>query len=128
MKYLGTEEVAGVDFSACCADSEGADEEDGQKRMTGLHLAAIHDSPDIARLLIMKGCPVDTQDEKVCMCPYLHEHRKKSAVTTIWCLGNREMSCLMCNDLRAVIFIPSQRGRLPFTLLFERPALMWQTN
>ena len=68
MKYLGTEEVAGVDFSACCADSEGADEEDGQKRMTGLHLAAIHDSPEIANLLIMKGCPVDTQDEKVCMC------------------------------------------------------------
>ena len=90
VRYLGTEEVAGVDFSACCADSEGADEEDGQKRMTGLHLAAIHDSPEIANLLIMKRCPVDTQDEMVCMCAILHEHREKGAVTTFWCLGNRD--------------------------------------
>ena len=126
MQYLDTE-VAGVDFSACCADSEGADEEDGQKRMTGLHLAAIHDSPDIADLLIKNGCPVDTQDEKVCLHAYLHEHRKNGVVTMIWCLGNREMNCLMCNDLQAVIFTPSHRGRLPFTSLLERPALMWQT-
>ena len=61
-------EVAGVDFSACCADSEGTDEEDEERGMTGLHLAAIHDSPEIANLLIKKECPVDTQDEKVCMC------------------------------------------------------------
>lgn len=61
------EEVAEVDFSACCADSGGTEEEDEERGMTGLHLAAIHDSPEIANLLIIKGCPVDTQDEKVCL-------------------------------------------------------------
>ena len=64
------EEVAGVDFSACCADSGGT-EEDEERGMTGLHLAAIHDSPEIANLLIKKGCPVDTQDEKVCLSQLL---------------------------------------------------------
>ena len=37
-----------------------------QEGLTGLHLAAMHDDVDIAQELIEKGCPVDSQDEKVC--------------------------------------------------------------
>lgn len=35
---------------------------------TGLHLAAIHDTDAVARLLIKGGCPMDAQDANVCMC------------------------------------------------------------
>ena len=61
MRYLA--EFAEVDF---CASVYGTDEEDGQRGMTGLHLAAIHDSAEIARLLIEKKCPVDAQNRRVC--------------------------------------------------------------
>ena len=37
-----------------------------QEGLTGLHLAAMHDDIDIAQELIGKGCPIDSQDEKVC--------------------------------------------------------------
>ena len=37
-----------------------------QEGLTGLHLAAMHDDVDIAQELIEKGCPIDSQDEKVC--------------------------------------------------------------
>ena len=37
-----------------------------QEGLTGLHLAAMHDDVDIAQELIGKGCPIDSQDEKVC--------------------------------------------------------------
>ena len=34
---------------------------------TGLHIAAIHDSPDIANLLIDHGCPTRATNNKVIM-------------------------------------------------------------
>lgn len=98
-------EVAGVDFSACCADSGGTDEEDEEdeeRGMTGLHLAAIHDSPEIANLLIKKECPVDTQDEKVCMCVHTISPQEEGCCNSVlvyrkMCIiymlaWNREMS------------------------------------
>lgn len=50
-----------VDFTAHCHSSKT---EDGHG-FTGLHLAAVHNSEDIARLLIEAGCPLDVVDEKV---------------------------------------------------------------
>ena len=32
---------------------------------TGLHLAAIHDTDAVAKVLIKKGCPIDAKDAKV---------------------------------------------------------------
>ena len=37
---------------------------------TGLHLAAIHDSPEIAQELIAKGCPLAAQDCRVSLKSY----------------------------------------------------------
>ena len=45
----------GVDCQACTKQS-----------MTGLHYAAIHDSAEMAQLLIGKNCPLHIQDEEVC--------------------------------------------------------------
>ena len=56
---MGVEDL-GVDASA---SAEEIDAETGNVgRKTGLHLAAIHDSLDIAYELITKGCPLDIQD------------------------------------------------------------------
>lgn len=44
-----------------------------QEGLTGLHLAAMHNDVDIAQELIGKGCPIDSQDEKVCST-ILHTH------------------------------------------------------
>lgn len=65
VRYLA--KIPDVNFSVCCADQDnpGADEEDWRGGMTGLHLAAIHDSPEIASLLIEMGCPINTQNEQV---------------------------------------------------------------
>ena len=83
--------IDGVDFSACCESSRN--NEDGQKGITGLHLAAIHDSPEIARLLIEKKCPVLTQNEKVC----LWEPMKSADLwyKDVWVLLFWSM-CVMC--------------------------------
>ena len=56
---VGVENL-GVDVSASAEEKDAATQNVGRK--TGLHLAAIHDSLDIAQELIMKGCPLDTQD------------------------------------------------------------------
>ena len=59
-------EITEVNISVCCDDQDsGSDWEDRQGGMTGLHLAAIHDSPEIASLLIEKGCPINALDKKV---------------------------------------------------------------
>ena len=64
MRYLA--KIAEVNFSVYCVDQHsGTNEEDRQGGMTGLHLAAIHDSPEIASLLIEKGCPINTLDNEV---------------------------------------------------------------
>ena len=36
---------------------------------TGLHIAAIHDSPDIADLLIHRGCPIRATNKTVNLFP-----------------------------------------------------------
>ena len=59
MKYFAG--IPEVDF---CVSVHGTDEEDG---MTGLHLAAIHNSAEIAHLLIDNKCPVDVQNRRVCV-------------------------------------------------------------
>ena len=65
--------IAEVNFSACCADQDSdTDEEGRQWGMMGLHLAAIHDSPEIASLLIEKGCPIDALDEEVNNTDYVY--------------------------------------------------------
>jgi len=64
VRYLA--KIVEVNFSVCCADQHpGTNEEDQQGGMTGLHLAAIHDSPEIASLLIEKGCPINGLDKEV---------------------------------------------------------------
>ena len=61
--------MAEVDFSVCCDDQDSGIEEEFEYRLggmtTGLHLAAIHDSPEIASLLIENGCPINALDEEV---------------------------------------------------------------
>ena len=59
VQYLA--EIAEVNISVCC---EGG--------MTGLHLAAIHDSLEIARFLMKKGCPIDALDEAVNNTEYVY--------------------------------------------------------
>ena len=56
---VGVENL-GVDVTASAEEKDAATQNVGRK--TGLHLAAIHDSLDIAQELIIKGCPLDTQD------------------------------------------------------------------
>ena len=51
-----------VDPTACTGISEGGITPEGN---TGLHLAALHDAPDIAQLLIDYKCPLDVQDSQV---------------------------------------------------------------
>jgi len=77
VRYLA--EIAEVNFSVCCADQHsGTDEEGRQGGMTGLHLAAIHDSPEIASLLIEKGCPINSLDKEVNNTEYV-SHVGRSA-------------------------------------------------
>ena len=52
----------GADASLCAKDG---DDQEGKK--SGLHVAAIHDSKDIAKLLLDKECPIDTKDSEVCL-------------------------------------------------------------
>ena len=52
-------QVEGVDCKACAVKS---DREGGK---TGLHIAAIHDSVKLARILIREGCPPAALDEQV---------------------------------------------------------------
>ena len=59
VRYL-LREVPGVDASACAEEKDPNIGKVGSK--TGLHLAAIHDSPEIAQELIAKQCPLDVQD------------------------------------------------------------------
>ena len=49
-----------VEVDAC---TEVNDEGTGVN--TGLHLAAIHDTDAVAKILIKKGCPIDAKDAKV---------------------------------------------------------------
>ena len=52
-----------VDPKACTGISADGTTPEGN---TGLHFAALHDTPDIARLLIKYQCPLDIQDSEVC--------------------------------------------------------------
>ena len=52
----------GANASLCAKDD---DEKGGEK--SGLHVAAIHDAKDIAKLLLDKKCPIDTKDSEVCL-------------------------------------------------------------
>ena len=54
-----------------------------QEGLTGLHLAAMHDDVDIAQELIEKGCPIDSQDEKVCSTPLLHTQYTHTVLHTV---------------------------------------------
>ena len=38
---------------------------------SGLHLTAIHDTEEIAKILVAKGCPMDAKDHEVCHHLYL---------------------------------------------------------
>ena len=77
MRYLA--KIAEVNFSVYCAIRDsGIDEEGRQGGMTGLHLAAIHDSPEIASLLIEKGCPINSLDKEVNNTEYV-SHVVRSA-------------------------------------------------
>ena len=77
MRYLA--KIAEVNFSVYCVDQHsGTNEEDRQGGMTGLHLAAIHDSPEIASLLIEKGCPINSLDKEVNNTEYV-SHVVRSA-------------------------------------------------
>ena len=78
VRYLA--EIAEVNFSVCCADQDSgtsADEDyrlgemTGLGKMTGLHLAAIDDTPEIASVLIEKGCPINALNEEVKTCTML---------------------------------------------------------
>ena len=52
-----------VDVTACCHS------DDGGKKNNGLHIAAIHNSVELAELLIEADCPLDAVDKDV---SYLH--------------------------------------------------------
>ena len=59
VRYL-LQEIPGIDASAYAEEKDPKTGNVGSK--TGLHLAAIHDSPEIAQELIAKQCPLDVQD------------------------------------------------------------------
>ena len=59
-----------VDASACAMEKDPKTNKIIGRNKTGLHLAAIHDSPEIAQELIAKGCPLDTQDCRVSLKSY----------------------------------------------------------
>ena len=65
-----------VDPSACALEEEADLNSERPVGKTGLHLAAIHDCPEIAQALTAKDlevkCPLDTQDEKVQVGYLLH--------------------------------------------------------
>ena len=58
VKYL-TQVLTGVDVGACChSDDDG-------RGVSGLHLAAIHNSAEVAGLLMDANCPLDLVDTSV---------------------------------------------------------------
>lgn len=57
-------ELPNINVSVCAEHvSDGDDEE--VKGKSALHIAAIHDSAEIAEMLIEKGCPLLVQDLEV---------------------------------------------------------------
>ena len=58
IKYL-TQELTGVDVGACCHS------DDAGRGTSGLHLAAIHNSAEMAELLMDANCPLDLVDTLV---------------------------------------------------------------
>ena len=61
--YLTSRDDVDVSDFAEERTKEGDDVRTGEK--SALHLAAIHDSHEIARVLIEKGCKIDRVDSKV---------------------------------------------------------------
>ena len=57
-------ELSDVDVSACAEHVPDSSDEE-IKGKSALHIAAIHDSAEIAELLIEKGCPLLVQDLEV---------------------------------------------------------------
>ena len=63
VKYLATRDDVDVSDFAEERSGEGDNRRMGEK--SALHLAAIHDSPEIAKVLIEKGCRIDRVDSQV---------------------------------------------------------------
>lgn len=69
--------VTVVDPEACASEKDTGSERPTGK--TGLHLAAIRDSREIAELLVAKDCRLDIQDAEV----HTHIYKVHHSVTPI---------------------------------------------
>ena len=63
-KDMGVRDL-GVDTTARAVERDPKSKKIIGHNKTGLHMAAIHDSPEIAEELIAKGCPLEAQDYRV---------------------------------------------------------------
>ena len=76
---------------------------------TGLHLAAIHDCPEIALELIEKHCPIKVQNSDVSDC----------SIVQVLCALYQLYYAHFCTIL------PTSREIQPYTLPIKGAALMW---
>ena len=100
---LGVRDL-GVDAKARAVEKDPKTKRIMGHNKTGLHLAAIHDSPEIAQELIAKGCPLDAKDYKVNLKTIRHHQ-------------------YLVHDSTAGLYRVTQLCTLPI----ERPVLMWLT-
>ena len=66
--------LANIDVSVCAGQESVGDGDDSVMVIgkTALHIAAIHDSMEIADMLVQRGCPLNVQDAEV--GPKLHTY------------------------------------------------------
>ena len=60
VKYLAGR--SDVDFSDFAEEILGEGDEERRGQRSGLHISAIHDSHEIAAILVEKGCKIDLKD------------------------------------------------------------------
>lgn len=71
-------QLKNIDVSVIAAQDSTGDSGDSKvvKRKSALHIAAIHDSVEIAKMLIDSGCPLYEQDHEVSQmliaCPLMY--------------------------------------------------------
>ena len=66
VKYLAGR--SDVDFSDFAEEILGEGDTERRGQRSGLHISAIHDSHEIAAILVEKGCKIDLKDLKVLSC------------------------------------------------------------
>lgn len=89
VRYLASREDIDVLYSA---EEVGPGERVGHK--SGLHLAAIHDSSDIADILLKHGCTVDIVDEKVRLPTVAHLDGSLMSLSTL-CMLMEVLYCML---------------------------------